>query len=264
MTYDNRYDAAHYYDAFSSPPGDDVSFYLKMLPGPDARVLELGCGTGRVMLPMIEKAGFVLGVDLSKAMLDICQHKLSEANILPAAARTIQADITTLDVTGEEDGFDFICAPFRVMQNLETDVQVNGLMQVIKRHLKPGGQAVLNTFKPRGGFDALAEFWASRDGSEAEWSKPFGDETVTMSNDCRIFAKDPVRVYPKLIYRRLNPAGEPIDEAVLDIVMRVWQADELIDLIERHGFRVTDRFGGYEGEAWAEGPELVVAFTHRD
>ena len=63
--YDNRYDAADYYDRFSAPPGDDVSFYLGRLPGADARVLELGCGTGRVMLPVAERAAYVLGVDLS-------------------------------------------------------------------------------------------------------------------------------------------------------------------------------------------------------
>ena len=262
MTYDNRYDAAHYYDLFSEPPGDDVSFYLGRLGGPSARVLELGCGTGRVMLPVAEHARYVLGVDCSPAMLAICDDKLSESGMPPSKAKTLCADITTLNVSADEPAFDRICAPFRVMQNLETDKQITGLMQTIQRHLKPDGEAVLNTFKPRGGYEALAEFWSARDDSTPNWTKPLGDNTVTMSDDCTVFKDNPVRVFPKLIYRRYNAAGEQIDESVLDIVMRVWQADELTGLIESHGFTITEKFGGYHGETWGEGPELVVAFTH--
>jgi len=262
MTYDNRYNAAVYYDTFTEPPGDDAAFYMGRLPAERARVLELGCGTGRVLLPFAERAGFVLGVDLSQSMLDVCDRKLEQAGVPTTRARTVHADISTLDVTADEAGFDYICAPFRVMQNLETDEQVDGLMRVIKRHLKPGGEAVLNTFKPRGGYDELAAFWSPRDGHTPCWTKPYGDDTVTMSDDCRVFSDNPARVYPKLIYRRYNPAGEQVDEAVMDIVMRVWQADELIGLVERHGFTVTGKLGGYQGEAWGEGSELVIAFTH--
>lgn len=262
MAYDNRYDAVEYYDRFSQPPGDDVSFYLNRLPKSDARVLELGCGSGRVMLPVSKQAAYTLGVDLSPSMLAICNDKLSKASITSTQAKTLHADITTLDVTADEPLFDRISAPFRVMQNLETDEQVNDLMRVIKRHLKPGGEAVLNTFRPRGGYEKLSEFWSSRDGTNVEWEKTLGEDTVTFSDDCRIFADNPVRVYPKLIYRRYNPAGEMLDESVLEIVMRVWQPEELIELVERHGFTITNQFGGYEDEPWLEGTELVLCFTH--
>jgi len=49
---------------------------------------------------------------------------------------------------------------------------------------------------------------------------------------------------------------------VLDIAMRVLYPAELINLVESHGFVVTKRFGGYEGERWGEGSELVVVFKH--
>jgi hypothetical protein len=44
--------------------------------------------------------------------------------------------------------------------------------------------------------------------------------------------------------------------------MRVWYPDQLLTLIESHGFEVVDRFGGYQGEPWPSGSELVVVFTH--
>ncbi|MEM9416170.1 MAG: class I SAM-dependent methyltransferase [Planctomycetota bacterium] len=262
MHYDYRQNVADYYDRFSGPPWDDIGFYRSRLPGPDARVLELGCGTGRVLLPLAEHVALIYGLDISPAMLAICDKKL-EASDLPAGrAKTLCADITDFDLTHEEAKFDLITAPFRVMQNLETDAQVDGMMRSIRKHLAPGGEAVLNTFRPRGGYEALKAFWSKRDGTTPCWTRPDGEYTLSMADDCTVFQEDPVAVFPRLIYRRHDKAGDLIDEQVLEIVMRVWQPDELVALVERHGFTLKHRFGGYEGEAWADGPELVVSFTH--
>lgn len=130
----------------------------------------------------------------------------------------------------------------------------------IARHLAPGGEAILNTFGPRSGPDGIKEFWESRDGSEPTWSQPDGEDTVVLTEKCNRYRDEPLTVYPELTYRRSNAAGEHIDEATLRIAMRVWYPDELIALIESHGFEITDRFGGYEGEPWCKGSELVVAF----
>lgn len=256
------YSNAEYYDGFSAPPWDDVAFYRDRLAVPAPRLLELGCGSGRVLLPLAEHVGFAYGIDLCPDMLSICDRKLAQAGLDKHQVKTACADITDFDLTADHAKFDLITAPFRVMQNLETDAQVDGLMRCIKKHLVPGGEAILNTFSPRGGLDELKAFWSPRDGQTPCWTKPDGDHTVTMSDDCRVFRDDPLAVYPKLIYRRYNKHNELIDESIMEIVMRVWQPDELLDLIERHGLKVTQRLGGYEGEPWGQGPELVVAFGH--
>jgi hypothetical protein len=65
---------------------------------------------------------------------------------------------------------------------------------------------------------------------------------------------------PELTYRRYDAGGTQTGEAKLRIAMRVWYPNDLIHLIESHGFVVTNRFGGYEGEPWEAGTELVVVF----
>ena len=262
MDYDCRQQAAEYYDRFSDPGWDDIGFYQNLLPQTGGRVFELGCGTGRVLVPMTRHAAYIHGLDLSPAMLAICTRKLSETNISPERAQAERGDITSFDLTDRMPAFDMVTAPFRVMQNLETDEQVDGMMRCIKQHLAPGGLTILNTFMPRGGIDELKAFWPARDGSQPCWEKSDGDQTVTMSDDCTRFQCNPTIVYPKLIYRRYNRAGNQIEEAHMDIAMRVWQPNELLDLAKRHGFEVTQRHGGYEGEAWGEGSELVVVTTH--
>jgi hypothetical protein len=66
-------------------------------------------------------------------------------------------------------------------------------------------------------------------------------------------------LYPELIYRRYE--GETLaEESILKIVMKCYYQDAFEKLIVQHGFAVLDRWGGYEGEAYGQGPELVIQF----
>lgn len=114
---DIRTAAAKYYDVSPTFP-DDIPFYLRMLPSADVSVLELGCGTGRVTLPLASACNFVHGLDISQTMIDVCRQKLAAAHVSTTRARLDVADITSFSFTHK---FDLIIAPFRVLQNLETD-----------------------------------------------------------------------------------------------------------------------------------------------
>ncbi len=258
--YDYRHDAAVYYDKFTNAPPGDIAFYRDHLPNAGARVLELGCGTGRVLTPLADHCAYIHGLDLSPGMLRFAQEKLDAADIGPERAVVEQADISDFDLTETQPPFDLVTAPFRVMQNLETDEQIEGMMQCIAKHMAPGGRAILNTFKPRGGPEELRKFWAARTEGTVTWEQRDGNDTVRLYDDCTRFREDGTAVYPRLIYRHYNAQGKQIDEAVLDIVMRVWQPDELIALVESNGFTITEKHGGYQGEPWCEGSELVVVF----
>lgn len=66
-------------------------------------------------------------------------------------------------------------------------------------------------------------------------------------------------LYPELIYR-LWQGETVVDEQVLKIPMKCFWPDEFLDLISSHGFVVLDTWGGYDGELYGKGPELVVKF----
>ena len=82
MRTDIRENAARYYDLSPENP-DDIPLYEQKIPSPEARILELGCGTGRVLVPLSEKCGYILGVDISEAMLSVCRQKLAEKEFRP-------------------------------------------------------------------------------------------------------------------------------------------------------------------------------------
>src|SRR5713101_2949558 len=146
MSTDTRAQAAKYYDLSPDTPAD-VPFYRGLIPSPEARVLELGCGTGRVLVSLAEGCGYIHGLDLSEAMVAVCRRKLQAAGIATTKARVEVQDITNFAL---HQRFDLIIAPYRVLQNLETDAAVTGLFRCIRQHLTPGGNCILNVFRPYG------------------------------------------------------------------------------------------------------------------
>jgi len=67
---------ATYYDAYVGEFNPDIPVYLHFAEDA-AHILEIGCGTGRVLKPLLEKGYRVTGVDISPAMLNVAGQKLS-------------------------------------------------------------------------------------------------------------------------------------------------------------------------------------------
>ena len=255
MPLDLRAEAARYYD-LNPNALNDVPFYIDRLPNPDARVLELGCGTGRVSLPLAHKCGFLHGLDLSEAMLELCQEKIAQAGLSADRIVVEYADITDFDLGSQ---FDLIIAPFRVIQNLETDDQLEGLFRCIRKHLTPQSRCILNVFHPFRPRDELLRTWATNE-EKLAWEVERDGERMTCHDVRRRLIEDPLVLNPELIYRRWR-GDKMLEEVVLPIPMRCFYPEEFLDLIRSAGFTVTDTWGGYAGELYGQGNELVVEFS---
>ncbi|MAG36147.1 MAG: hypothetical protein CL878_07880 [Dehalococcoidia bacterium] len=252
---DIRADAAAYYD-LNPNAVDDLPFYRDRVRFPDASILELGCGTGRTLVPLAASCGYIHGLDSSAAMLAICRKKLREAGVLSSRAHVEQGDITGFDLGRT---FDLIIAPFRVFQNLETDAQVDGLFRSVRKHLNPGGTCILNVFRPNRQPDALRREWCTEEETFA-WERVVAGARITCHDRKPRMEPDNLVLYPELIYRRYE--GDVLqDETVLQIAMRCHYPEEFEQVILDHGFTILARWGGYAGETYGEGPELVIQFA---
>lgn len=254
---DIRQAAARFYDLSPGTPRD-LPFYVEHLPSLQAEVLELGCGTGRVTVPLSRRCSSIHGLDLSPAMIAICRAKLEQAGI-PASKAVVEiADITQADLPRQ---FDLIIAPFRVFQNLESDEQVAGLFATVRRHMRPQGRCILNVFQPYAGRETLLREWCM-EGEKLAWERPLEDGVLRCYERRSRLLPDPLVIYPELVYRRYRE-DKLVEEAVLKIAMRCYYPDEFAALIEDHGFEITNRWGGYAGEVYGRGSELVVEFKHQ-
>ena len=248
---------AKFYDLSPHHP-KDVPFYLGRLRSPAARVLELGCGTGRVSLPLAQECGFLHGIDLSEAMLKICKERMAAGGLEEDRATFTNADISSFRLS---ERFDLIIAPFRVIQNLETDAQLAGLFRCIRDHLAPGGCCILNVFNPNRTAEAMLTEWAS-DLENKAWEVETEDGRVVCYDVRRQLTPDPLVLYPELIYRRFI-GEEMVEEEILPIPMRCFYPPEFLSLIEKHGFTIHETWGGYAGEDYGVGNELVVEFSKK-
>jgi SAM-dependent methyltransferase len=256
MAIDTRQRAAAYYDLDPRVPGD-IPFYRARIPSPDARVLELGCGTGRVLASLVASCRYVHGIDSSPAMLERCQDKLRQADIPPTRAFVEHGDVTRFEL---DSRFDLIIVPY-VFQILRTDEEVEGLFRCIRKHLRPNGTCILNTPKPPMEPDALRRDWCIAEEQPA-WEVKTGSVRVTCHYRRRRMDPQRLILYPDLVFRR-HEAGVLKDETVMSTVMRCWYPDEILDLIVGQGFEIQDSWGGYAGEQYGSGAELVAQFKGR-
>lgn len=249
-----RAKAAAYYD-LTPPPFDDLPFYRGHIRSPKASILELGCGTGRALVPLAEHCDQIYGIDISIAMLDRCRTKIQNAGIQDKA-RVAQEDITRISL---HQRFDLIIAPNRVMQRLVTDEQVDRMLSCIGFHLRRDGICILNAANPEADRQTLLDAWVNS-AAVMLWQKDTQAGKVKHFERRSHIQPDPLVLYPELIYR-LNRPDDTYDQITVRVATRCWYSDQFVNLIRNHGFRILDSWGGYSSQKYGEGPELVVAFT---
>ncbi|CAG36384.1 class I SAM-dependent methyltransferase [Desulfotalea psychrophila] len=106
---------------------EDLAFYEKHLPA-KGRVLELGCGAGRLSQPLIKSGWQLTGVDLSPSML-------KRAGEMSPQLKTHCMDIRQLQL----DSFPAIIAPYNVL-NLLTEIEdIKKCLRSVHGHLLAGG-----------------------------------------------------------------------------------------------------------------------------
>jgi hypothetical protein len=191
-------------------------------------------------------------------MLRIAREKVASAGLGDRIHIELR-DICSFELP---DRFDLIIAPFRVLQNLEFDSQLDGLFRCIRAHLGPRGRCVLNTFNPNRSPDAMRTSWVSGD-EDLAWEVTTPDGRVACYERRSRIDAERLVLYPELVYRRFT-GDEVEEESVLKLAMRCYYPEDLTSVIESHGFRVMEKWGGYAGEAYGEGNELVVEFAVED
>lgn len=250
---DIREKTAKYYDLWVLP-FDDIPFYKNHIPSTNSSVLELGCGTGRVLMQLANHCAAIHGVDNSRAMIDICRKKIQVHGVDTDRIKISVQDITDFHM---DYRYDLIIAPYRVFQNLETDAQVDGFFNCIRNHLTSKGTCILNVFRPWP-LDRIKESW----GEKAEkfcWKMPYEKGYVTCHERKEIFDSQRLLLNPESIYRYYID-DELIEEVTQKICMRLYYPDPFINLIKEKNFSIIDCWGGYEGEPYGKGDELIVQF----
>lgn len=114
---------------------EDLAFWLELAAQHPGRILELGCGTGRVTIPLLQHGFDVAGLDNDPAMLAQLHSGLTASGISPAQGQFVQADMAAFSLDGP---FSLILLPCNTFSTLQSPVRQKTLERVFA-HLKPGG-----------------------------------------------------------------------------------------------------------------------------
>ncbi len=162
---DNYAISAKYYEAsYAVADLVDLSFYLDLARASGGPVLEMGCGTGRVLLPIAQAGVQIHGLDISSSMLDILRKKLeSEPHEVRSRVTLHEGDIRYARL---ERQFALVIMPFRPFQHMHTlDDQVAAL-RTAAFHLTGEGKFAFDVFYPK--FDLLLS-GLGEERLEGEW-----------------------------------------------------------------------------------------------
>ena len=151
---DYREVSAKYYDEAYATKEDleDLNFYCDMAKATGGPVLELACGTGRVLLPIARQGIAMHGVDYSPSMLSVLEDKLrQEPKDVRELVSVFRADIKNFRSNRE---YPLVIIPFRPLQHMYSVEDQVAALETAAFHLEDGGQLVFDVFYPK--FDGLA------------------------------------------------------------------------------------------------------------
>jgi len=242
--------SAAYYDLFDTK--GNVDYYVRLALETGGPALDLGCGTGRVAVPMARRGVRVTGVDVSPAMLGVFRRKLSEE---PPEVRSrvdvVQADFTRIML---DRRFAFACVPSSGLEHCLTQENLLQALRVVRGHLEPCGLLAFDVTGP----GSLCAPGARRGGRALSVQcvrTPSGDEIIRRVSTS---AGSDGLVHVVLEYEVRN-GGEKVDAFVERAVASIHTVDEIDQALSGAGFEVRSLRGGFDGSPLeADSPYTVV------
>jgi SAM-dependent methyltransferase len=236
------YDAwAEWYDVFYSTAGvEDVEFYVELAQASGGPVLEIGCGTGRVSLPIAAAGIDVVGVDFSTAMLAKAREGAATTKDHGGAVEFVQGDMRTLALGRR---FPLVIIPARTLcLALTPEEQLKSLCRAAA-HLAPRGALAFNLFVPDS--DLIADL------SEEPFSM---GETIHPETGLRCLLSaanrpDPVgqTIHSIQTVEELSEDGEVVRTVDLEVDLRYLYPSEIHVMLEQVGLVADQVFGDFDG-----------------
>jgi SAM-dependent methyltransferase len=225
----------------------DVAFFVEQARGAEGPVLELGCGSGRVLVPTARAGVEIVGLDSSPAMLSVCREKLArEPAEVRSRARLVEGDMRRFELGRT---FALVTIPFRPFQHLLTVEDELACLAGIQRHLAADGRLVLDLFNPSLPL-LVDERGLEEGGEEPEFAMEDGRRVIrrlrTVSRDLFSQVLD-----QELVYYVTDPGGNE-ERIVHRFRMRYLFRFEAEHLLARAGFRVEAVYGDFAGTPYGE------------
>jgi ubiquinone/menaquinone biosynthesis C-methylase UbiE len=252
VTIDHYAAEARFYDVLASGvTQDDLPFYLDTARSTGGPVLELACGTGRILLPLVNEVGQGVGIDLSASMIELARKKAAKQGIAD------QVRLECGDIRSAEAGevFPLVTIPYSSLFQLPTLGDLVAALTTARRHAAADGLVVADVFIP------------NTDNMRTRQDRlSFVDDVEDPDSGSRLvvwehtlFKWREKKVIRRRIYEHLDRGGVVTARrhGVLHIYFR--QPDVVLDAFQQAGLHVLHAYGDFDRRPLEpDSPRLIV------
>ena len=240
---------ARYYDADFHDYHDDLPLYQQLARRADGPLLELMCGTGRLLLPLAEAGYTLTGVDISPAMLAIARSRLSAAE-LEDRVTLLEGDVRDVSLPVGYFALAFIAVnSFMHLESLRDQL---ACLSNVRHSLARRGLLIIDLFNPnphellREDNRLIFDRDYMLDGCHVQ-------KFVAMESD---LASQLSRV--TYIYDETNQEGL-LTRRTMQFNLRWLYRFELEHLLARAGFTLRNLYGSYDLDTYgSESPRMIA------
>lgn len=241
---------AAYYDLEHESFTGDIELYLSLALATGDPILELGCGSGRILRPLAAAGFRVTGSDRSAAMLARARQSLADAE---NAKNVHLVEAAMSDAASMPGGpFGLVIIGLNGLLHLPTQDEQRAVLAAARRALDPRGQLVIDVLNPS--LDALQAFdrrvihegsWRAADGAHVDKFSAHELHAADQLIDARIW------------YERSLTQGS-VERTATQLTYRYLQRAELELMLEMTGFAEWQVYGGYDLEPFSDTAERLI------
>jgi len=216
-----------------------VDFWLSQASKSGSPILELGCGTGKLSIPLAEAGFSVTGLDNSPALLQFAASKC-------AKVRWLEGDMRSFDI---DERYALIMLPSNNLGHLHTPEDFASCIDCVKRHLLPDGVFVIDVFVPN---LSLLLGYPKGEHSLDEYDSPEGHGKVRITALSRY---EPATQIVRTTTTR-KVAGQA--DVVGSLDLKMYFPRELEALVQCHGLRLVARYGDHSEAAFDDASRFQI------
>jgi SAM-dependent methyltransferase len=228
----------------------DIPFWRRLALRAKGLVLELGCGTGRVSLPLARAGVSLVGIDRSPSMLARAVRR-ARALRQRKTLTFVQGDVRALPFARRQ--FSAVLAPYGVLQSLLDDGDLAATLESVHHVLVRDG-----TF----GIDLVPDVpnWREYSNRVQLRGRKAGGAHLTLIESVR---QDRRRRLTKFEQRYIERRGKHRIEHQFELAFRTLSVPQMVQRLERTGFRVEAVLGDYRGHPWDERADVWIILARR-
>lgn len=243
---------AYYYDLTHANLTKDIPFILKLAKEVHSPLLELGCGSGRLLLPLAEAGFSVTGIDNSEAMLERGRQKIKQHS--PNVQNRItfmQADMSQFSIEGQSFGLIFV--PYNTFMHLDTKTAVSTL-RCVKRCLAENGRFLIDLANPFAIANTPEDQLLSLENHLID--PETGDHILHMASNKLDEEKQHLHI--TWIYDRSPAQGGALHRTVAQATYHYRYPHQIELLLQDTGYKLNALWGDYEQSPFNEESQRMI------